>query len=155
MACLPVAVVWLLLVLGAITSSSARIVPKARRPSTTDDAKIAADLAEAERLQGEASRVEEAWRGRINEGHVEAQAVIAETQAKADAEAAQRVCKADAELAVQAARRPSTSTRADNRQLAEIEAWRSKRPAKSSPSCRAARSPRPRRARRSRRLESW
>jgi F-type H+-transporting ATPase subunit b len=114
---------WLLLVLGAIYFFVGRgIVPKVEATVDARDAKIAADLAEAERLQREASRVEEAWRGRINEGHVEAQALIAEAKGKADAEAAARVTKADAELAVRADAAATNLDQARRSAVAEIEA---------------------------------
>src|SRR6187551_2289518 len=83
---------WLLLVLGAIYFFVGRgIVPRVEATVDDRDAKIAADLAEAERLQAEAARVEEAWRGRINEGHAEAQALVARAKTKADVDAAKRV----------------------------------------------------------------
>ena len=85
---------WLLLVLGAIYFFVGRgIVPKVEATVEDRDARIAADLAEAERLRDEADRTEEAWRTRINEGHAEAQAMIAkadtELEAKAEAAAAE------------------------------------------------------------------
>src|SRR5512138_1932584 len=95
---------WLLLVLGVIYFLVGRgIVPKVEATVDARDAKIAADLAEAERLQAEAAQVEEAWRTRINEGHADAQASIASAKAKADADAHKRVAKADAELETKAA----------------------------------------------------
>src|SRR6187402_2655748 len=90
---------WLLLVLGVIYFFVGRgIVPKVEATLLDRGARIAADLAEAERLQAEAAQVEEAWRTRINEGHAEAQTLIARAKAKADADAHKRVAKADAEL---------------------------------------------------------
>ena len=103
---------WLLLVLGAIYFFVGRgIVPKVEATVDDRDAKIAADLAEAERLRDEADRTEQAWRARMNEGHAEAQALVAKAKAKADADAAKRIAKAAAEL--DEARRSA---------LAEIEA---------------------------------
>ncbi len=94
---------WLLLVLGAIYFFVGRgIVPKVEATVEDRDARIAADLAEAERLRDEADRTEQAWRARINQGHAEAQAVIAQAKAKADADAARRIAKADAELGTKA-----------------------------------------------------
>jgi F-type H+-transporting ATPase subunit b len=59
---------WLLLVLGAIYFFVGRgIVPKVEATVEDRDARIAADLAEAERLRDEADRIEQAWRTRINE----------------------------------------------------------------------------------------
>jgi F-type H+-transporting ATPase subunit b len=114
---------WLLLVLGAIYFFVGRgIVPKVEATVEDRDAKIAADLAEAERLQAEAARVEEDWRRRINEGHAEAQAMIATAKAKADADAAKRVAKADAELGTKAETAAAELDAARRSALAEIEA---------------------------------
>src|SRR5688572_6213300 len=114
---------WLLLVLGAIYFFVGRgIVPKVEATVEDRDTRIAADLAEAERLQGEAAQVEEAWRKRINEGHADAQALIATAKAKADADAARRLAKADAELAAKAEAAASELDDARRSALAEIEA---------------------------------
>ena len=113
---------WLLLVLGAIYFFVGRgIVPKVEATVEGRDAKIAADLAEAERLQAEAARIEEGWRTRINEGHGEAQALIAKAKAKADADAAKRVAKADAELHAKATAAAAELDQARQSALAEIE----------------------------------
>lgn len=114
---------WLLLVLGAIYFFVGRgIVPKVEATVDARDAKIAADLAEAERLQAEAARVEEAWRGLINEGQAEAQALVAKAKAKAEADAAKRVAKADAELSEQANAATAELDQARRSALTEIEA---------------------------------
>ena len=115
--------VWLLLVLGAIYFFVGRgIVPKVEATVEDRDAKIAADLAEAERLQGEAARIEEGWRSRINEGHSQAQSQIAQAKAKADADAAKRVAKADAEIGAKADAAAAELDQARQSALAEIEA---------------------------------
>ena len=114
---------WLLLVLGAIYFFVGRgIVPRVEATVDARDAKIAADLAEAERLRDEADRTEEAWRTRINEGHAEAQAMIAKAKAKADADAAKRVAKADNELSAKADTAAAELDEARRSALAEIEA---------------------------------
>ena len=114
---------WLLLVLGAIYFFVGRgIVPKVEATVEDRDARIAADLAEAERLQAEAAQIEEAWRTRINEGHAEAQAHIANAKAKADADAHKRLAKADAELATKAEAAAAELDQARQSALAEIEA---------------------------------
>ena len=114
---------WLLLVLGAIYFFVGRgIVPRVEATVDARDAKIAGDLAEAERLRDEADRTEEAWRTRINEGHAEAQAMIAKARAKADADAAKRVAKADAELSAKADSAAAELDEARRSALAEIEA---------------------------------
>ena len=114
---------WLLLVLGAIYFFVGRgIVPKVEATVEDRDAKIAADLAEAERLRDEADKTELAWRTRINEGHADAQALIAQAKGKADADAQKRVTKADAELAVKADAAAGELDQARRSALAEIEA---------------------------------
>jgi F-type H+-transporting ATPase subunit b len=114
---------WLLLVLGAIYFFVGRgIVPKVEATIEDRDARIAADLAEAERLRDEADKTEEAWRTRINEGHFEAQGLIAKAKAKADADAVKRVAKADAELAGKAEEAATELDQARQSALAEIEA---------------------------------
>jgi F-type H+-transporting ATPase subunit b len=114
---------WLLLVLGAIYFFVGRgIVPKVEATVEDRDAKIAADLAEAERLRDEADCTEQAWRTRINEGHAEAQALIAKAKTKADADATKRIAKADAELATKADAAATELDQARQSALAEIEA---------------------------------
>ena len=114
---------WLLLVLGAIYFFVGRgIVPKVEATVGDRDAKIAADLAEAERLRADAERVEEEWRTRMNEGHSEAQAQIAKAKAKADADAQKRVTKADVELAAKAETAAAELDQARQSALAEMEA---------------------------------
>jgi len=114
---------WLLLVLGAIYFFVGRgIVPKVEATVVDRDAKIAADLAEAERLRAEAERVEAEWRTRINEGHAEAQAEIAKAKSKADSDAHKRVAKADAELEAKAEAAAAELDKARQSALAEIEA---------------------------------
>ena len=114
---------WLLLVLGAIYFFVGRgIVPKVEATVDARDAKIAADLAEAERLRDEADRTELAWRTRINEGHAEAQALIAKAKGQAEADAQTRVAKADAELDAKAEAATTELDAARRSALAEIEA---------------------------------
>lgn len=114
---------WLLLVLGAIYFFVGRgIVPKVEATVDARDAKIAADLAEAERLRDEADRTEQAWRTRINEGHAEAQAQVATAKAKAESDAQKRVAKADAELEAKAEAAAAELDAARQSALAEIEA---------------------------------
>ena len=114
---------WLLLVLGAIYFFVGRgIVPKVEATVEDRDARIAADLAEAERLRDEAAQVEQAWRTRMNEGHAEAQTHVATAKAKADADASRRVAKADAELAATADAAAAELDEARRSALAEIEA---------------------------------
>ena len=62
---------WLALTLAAIFFLVGRgIVPKVEATVDARDAKIAADLAEAERLRGEAEAKEAAWRKQMNDVHL-------------------------------------------------------------------------------------
>ena len=113
---------WLLLVLGAIYFIVGRgIVSKVETTVDARDAQIAADLAEAERLQAEAERTEEAWRARINQAHAEGQAAAAEAKAKAGRDADKRVAKADAEIAAKTESATAALAEARSAALTEIE----------------------------------
>src|SRR5688572_28667693 len=94
---------WLLLVLGAIYFFVGRgIVPKVEETVDQRDAKIAADLAEAERLRGEADAAEETWRQKMNAAHSEAQAATAAARERAAKAADERLKAVDARLSVKA-----------------------------------------------------
>ena len=113
---------WLVLVLGAIYFFVGRgIVPKVEATVYDRDAKIAADLSEAERLRDEAEAIEEEWRKRMNQVHADAQADNAAAKAKADASAQKRVAKADAEIAVKAEAAAVALAEARQQALAEID----------------------------------
>lgn len=113
---------WLLLVLGTIYFVVGRgIVTKVESTVEARDAQIAADLAEAERLQAEAERTEEAWRTRINQAHAEGQALAAGAKAKAARDADKRIGKADAEIAAKTDAAAAALAEARASALAEIE----------------------------------
>lgn len=113
---------WLLLVLGAIYFFIGRgIVPKVEETVDQRDARIAADLAEAERLRAEADQTEEAWRAKMNAAHGEAQAKAAAAREAASADAAKRVAEADRQLAATAQAAEAELTAARTSALAEIE----------------------------------
>ncbi len=113
---------WLLLTLGAIYFLVGRgIVPKVEATVDQRDAQIAADLAEAERLRGEADAAEEAWRTKLNDAHAEAQGVTAAAKDKSSAEAAKRVATADRKLAEEADQAAAALDEARRGGLAEIE----------------------------------
>lgn len=114
---------WLLLVLGAIYLFVGRgILPKVEATIDGRDAKIAADLAEAERLREDADRTEESWRTRINEAHGQGHLAMVQAKAEADREAEQRLRKADAEIAVTAGAAAAELATAREGALREIEA---------------------------------
>ena len=113
---------WLLLTLGVIFFVVGRgILPKVESTVDARDAQIAADLAEDERLRGEADATEEAWRGKINAVHAEAATQAAAAKAKASADADKRVAKANAELAKKTAEAEAALDAARSSALAEIE----------------------------------
>lgn len=113
---------WLLLTLAVIFFVVGRgIVPKVEATIDDRDAKIAADLAEAERLQEAAEASEEAWRAKVNEARAEAQAVTAKAKAKAQADLEKKVAKADADLAAKLASAEAELEQARKAALAEIE----------------------------------
>ena len=113
---------WLLLVLGAIYFFVGRgIVPKVEATVDARDARIAADLAEAERLRAEADANEEAWRTRMNEAHEAAHAAAASAKADAAGDAAKRISAADQRLAKKAEDAAQALDAARASALAEIE----------------------------------
>lgn len=113
---------WLLLVLGAIYILVGHmIVPKVEGTVDDRDAKIAADLEAAEKVQQEASRIEEEWRTRIDSAHAEAQAVTASAREKSSQEAQKRVDEADSKLDAAAEEAGAALAKARDAALAEIE----------------------------------
>ena len=113
---------WLLLVLGAIYFFVGKgIVPKVEDTVDQRDAKIASDLAEAERLQDEAEASEEAWRAKVNEARAEAQAVTASAREKAQADLEAKVAKADAEIALKTDKAEADLDAALKSAMSEIE----------------------------------
>ena len=113
---------WLLLTLAAIFFVVGRgIVPKVELTVDARDAKIASDLAEAERLRAAAEADEEAWRTRINQAHADAQAAAAQAKAAAGRDAEKRVKAADAKLAAKAEAAAAALAEARGKALAEIE----------------------------------
>lgn len=113
---------WLLIVIGVIYFFVGRgIVPKVEATVDQRDARIAEDLAEAERLRGEADRAEEDWRGNINSAHANAQALIASARDKAASDAAKRLAAADRRLAKKMDEAAASLDEARRSALAEIE----------------------------------
>ncbi len=113
---------WLLLVLGAIYFIVGRgIVTKVEETVDDRDAKIASDLAAAERARSEADSIEERLRTRMNEVHAEAQETAATAKAKATAAAEKRIAKADAALASKAEEASAKLAEARAAAMAAIE----------------------------------
>ena len=113
---------WLLLTLAVLFFVVGRgIVPKVESTVDLRDAKIAADLAEAERLRAAAEADEEAWRKKMNDAHAEAQAAAAAAKAASARDAETRVKAADAEIAAKADAAAASLAEARKSALAEIE----------------------------------
>ncbi|MGN3973012.1 F0F1 ATP synthase subunit B family protein [Tsuneonella sp. SYSU-LHT278] len=113
---------WLLLVLGAIYFFVGKgIVPKVEATVDERDAKIAADLAEAERLRNEADATEDAWRAKMNAAHEEAHARANAAREASAADAAKRVAAADKRLDKKAQDAAAELDAARASALAEIE----------------------------------
>ena len=113
---------WLLIVLAAIFFVVGRgIVPKVEATVDERDAKIAADLAEAAKLQDEAEAAEDAWRTKMNDARADAQAVTNDAKAKAAADVEKRVGKADAEIAEKTAAAEAELAKQRESALAELE----------------------------------
>ena len=90
---------WLALVLATIFFVVGRgIVGKVETTVDERDGKIAADLAEAQRLQDEAEADEEAWRERTNAIRAEAQGVTASAKSEAQAGLEAKLAAADVEI---------------------------------------------------------
>src|SRR5690606_24306339 len=113
---------WLALVLATIYFVVGRgIVTRVEATVDARDAQIAADLAEAERLRGEADANEEAWRTRMNEAHEAAHTASAAAKADAADDAAKRLAAADQRLAKKAEEAAQALDAARASALAEIE----------------------------------
>ncbi len=113
---------WLLLALGVIYFFVGRgIVPKVEATVDDRDAKIAADLAEAERLRDEADATEDRWRAKLNDAYAEAQAVIAEAKAEGAAKSEKRIAAADKRLTKKVDEATAALDEARRSALAEIE----------------------------------
>jgi F-type H+-transporting ATPase subunit b len=114
---------WLLIVLGVIYFFVGRgIVPKVEATVDQRDAKIADDLAEAERLREEADQAEESWRDNINSAHAEAQALVAAAKDKAAKDTEKRLAAADKRLAKKLDEAAASLDEARKSALAEVEA---------------------------------
>ena len=113
---------WLLLTLGVIYFFVGRgIVPKVEATVDARDAKIAADLAEAERLRAAAEAEEETWRKKMNEAHAEAVTAAAQAKSASAHDAEVRVKAADAEIATKLDAAAAALATARNSALTEIE----------------------------------
>jgi len=113
---------WLALVLAGIFFFAGRgIVPKVEATIDARDAQIAADLAEAQRLQDEAQASEEAWRNQVNAMRAEAQGVTASAKAEAQASLEARLAAADTEIAARTDSAVAELAAARSAAMAELE----------------------------------
>jgi len=113
---------WLALTLAAIYFFVGRgIVPKVEATVDARDARIAQDLAEAERARAEAEKTEEAWRSKVNAAHGEAQAALARSKAEAGREGEERVRAADSEIIAKVDAAAAALAEARDKAWAEIE----------------------------------
>src|SRR5258706_14237812 len=114
---------WLLLVLAAIYFGIGRgMVPKIERVIEDRNAKIAADLAAAERARHAADEAEERARAADAEARAAAHAVTVEAKAKSAKDAEARLAKADAALAEKLAAAEASLSAARADALASLEA---------------------------------
>ncbi len=113
---------WLLLVLAVIFFVAGRgIVPRVEKTVDDRDAKIAADLEEAQRLQDAAEASEEAWRERMNAAHAEAQEATAVAKSKAATSIEKALAKADGEIGEKMAAAEAALAEARSSAVAELE----------------------------------
>jgi F-type H+-transporting ATPase subunit b len=114
---------WLAITLAAIYFFVGRgIVPKVEATVDQRDAQIARDLAEAERLRAEADATEEAWRAKMNQAHVDAQAALAESKASAGRDAEKRIHAADEKIAARLETAMASLAEAREQAWTQIEA---------------------------------
>ena len=113
---------WLAIVLGTIFFVVGRwIVPMVEQTIDDRDARISADLAEAERMQDEAEASEEAWRAKVNEARADAQAITSAAREQAQADLEKKIAKADAEIAVKTDKAEADLDAALQSAMTEIE----------------------------------
>ena len=113
---------WLVVTLLAIFFLVGRgIVPKVEATVDARDAKIAADLAEAERLRAAAEDEEESWRAKMNAAHAEAVTAAAQAKSVSAHDAELRVKAADAEIGTKLDAAAAALATARSSALTEIE----------------------------------
>lgn len=113
---------WLLLVLAVIFFVVGRgIVPRVEKTVDDRDAKIAADLDEAQRLQSAAEESEATWRERMNAAHAEAQEAANKAKTKAATSVEKALAKADGEIAEKMAAAEAALAEARAAAVAELE----------------------------------
>ena len=114
---------WLLIVFALIFFLIGKgILPKVDAAVDARDAKIASDLAVAEKVRGEAEGLEGAWQAELAQTRSAAQAEAQKAKASAQKDAENRLSKADAEIAAKAAEAEAAIAKARASALAGIDA---------------------------------
>ena len=114
---------WLLLVLAVIYFGIGKnMLPKIEKTVDDRDAKIAGDLAAAERARAGAAEAEEKARAAEAAARASAQSVAAQAKAKAAKDAENRLAKADAEIAEKIAASEASLAKARDKALGSLEA---------------------------------
>jgi len=114
---------WLLIVFALIYFLIGKgILPKVDAAVDARDAKIASDLAAAEKVRGEAEGLEGAWQAELTQTRNAAQAEAQKAKAKAQKDAEARLAKADAEIADKTSEAEAGIAKARAKALSGLEA---------------------------------
>jgi F-type H+-transporting ATPase subunit b len=98
------------------------MLPRIEATVDARDAKIAGDLAAAEKARAEAVDLEGAWQAELTQTRSAAQAEAQKAKAKAQKDAEGRLAKADAEIAEKSAKAEASIAKARKTALAGIDA---------------------------------
>jgi F-type H+-transporting ATPase subunit b len=113
---------WLLLVLGVIYFVIGHgMLPKIEKTVDDRDAKIAGDLAAAEKARAAADDAEERAKAADVDARASAQGVAAQAKAKSAKDAENRLAKADGEIAAKVAAAEATLAKARDKALGSLE----------------------------------
>ncbi len=114
---------WLLIVFALIYFLIGMgILPKVDAAVDARDAKIASDLAVAEKVRGEAEGLEGAWQAELTQTRNAAQAEAQKAKAKAQKDGEARLAKADAEIAAKTSEAEAAIAKARASAMAGLEA---------------------------------
>jgi F-type H+-transporting ATPase subunit b len=113
---------WLALVLAVIYFGIGRsMLPKIEATVDNRDAKIAGDLAAAERARVQADEAEDRAKAADAEARIGAQGVAAQAKAKSAKDAENRLAKADAEISAKVAASEAALAKARDKALSSLE----------------------------------
>ncbi len=113
---------WLIIVFGLLYFGIGRaMLPKIEATVDARDAKIAGDLAAAEKARAEAVDLEGTWQADLTQTRNAAQAEAQKAKAKAQKDAEARLSKADAEISEKTAKAEAAIAKARNAALAGID----------------------------------